>query len=159
MGFLMACRYAFHLSQASTSRSFISYPLMTDGDSARFREGITPNPKSCGFMTDGAIRCWQLLTGFPVVVRASQQYAARLEAHRPGLDLSHICAWFPRPDRPSVWGCLTGLEQSVRLPSRLNSIPSVRLPTSRVKPPLPPLGGLSFIGPYNAITAASSPSP
>ena len=54
-------------------------------------------------MTDGAIRCRLLFTSFPAAVRASRQYAARLEARCPGLDLRFSARGFPDQKDPSSW--------------------------------------------------------
>ena len=79
----------------------------------------------------------------PGVVRASQRHAARLEAHRPGLDLRDFCAWFPRPESPSASGLtLLGLSSSVR--DTLVSNPSVMAVSLSRQGPGSPLGALSF---------------
>ena len=56
----MPCRY---LSVVKT--------LMTDGESARHRRN-TPNVDRAELMTDGAIRCRLLFTGYPVAICASR---------------------------------------------------------------------------------------
>ena len=77
--------------------------LMTDGESARHRRN-TPMVDRAELMTDGAIRCRLLFTSFPAAVRASRQYAARLEARCPGLDLRFPARWFPDQSSRALGG-------------------------------------------------------
>jgi len=64
-------------------------------------DGLRLTRSRAELMTDGAIRCRLLFTGFPVAICASRRYAAHLQAGRPGVGLRSLCALFPRPEFPS----------------------------------------------------------